>query len=91
MRKEVWSDVFCEAGVLAVTPVTFPLVFVFSAGQAGCTGSHFCLTVAGHQVFDEEQQQLIAGMSPATIQLAWQSTAGETPGRFCLWAVTGWG
>ena len=71
---------FAKPGVLAVTPVTFPLVFVFSAGQAGCTGSHFCLTVAGHQVFDEEQQQLIAGMSPATIQLAWQSTAGETPG-----------
>ncbi|NBN03926.1 hypothetical protein [Proteus sp. G2665] len=71
---------FAKPGVPAVTPVTFPLVFVFSAGQAGCTGSHFCLTVAGHQVFDEEQQQLIAGMSPATIQLAWQSTAGETPG-----------
>ncbi len=64
-----------------MTPVTFPLVFVFSAGRAGCTEVIFCLTVAGHQVFDEEQQQLIAGMSPARrYKLAWQSTAGETPG-----------
>lgn len=65
---------FAKPGEPVVTPVTFPLVFVFS------TGSHFCLTVAGHQVFDDEQQQLIAGMSPATIQLAWQVAAGEAAG-----------
>ncbi|MGV6985430.1 MULTISPECIES: hypothetical protein [Morganellaceae] len=71
---------FAKPGSPAVMPVTFPLVFVFSAGKADCTGSHFCLTVAGHQVFDDEQQQLIAGMSPATIQLAWQVAAGGAAG-----------
>ena len=79
---------FAKPGSPAVMPVTFPLVFVFSAGKADCTGSHFCLTVAGHQVFDDEQQQLIAGMSPAMIQLAWQPVG--RPGRCCLSAVTGW-
>ncbi|HGN2981879.1 TPA: hypothetical protein ACKR1E_002552 [Proteus mirabilis] len=71
---------FAKPGSPAVMPVTFPLVFVFSAGKADCTGSHFCLTVAGHQVFDDEQQQLIAGMSPAMIQLAWQVAAGGAAG-----------
>ena len=82
---------FCEAGGPAVTPVTFPLVFVFSAGRAGCTEVIFCLTVAGHQVFDEEQQRLIAGMSPATIQLAWQVPPVRRPGGSVCGPVTGWG
>lgn len=71
---------FTKQEASAVTPVTFSLVFVFSAEKACCTGSHFCLMVAGHQVFDDEQQQLIAGMSPATIHLEWQVAAGEVAG-----------
>ncbi|MFF0901160.1 hypothetical protein [Proteus mirabilis] len=71
---------FAKRGSPAVMPVTFPLVFVFSTEKACCTESRFCLTVAGHHVFDDEQQQLIAGMSPATIHLDWQASSGETAG-----------
>ncbi|EGT3611389.1 hypothetical protein FAP59_17495 [Morganella morganii] len=58
--------------VLTTLPSSvFPLVLVFS------TGSHFCLHIAGHYLFDKEQQRVIAEMQPTYIRLDWHTASGD--------------
>lgn len=52
-------------------PAPFPLVLLFS------TESHFCLHIAGHRLFDNDQQQVIAEMPPMCIRLEWLVSTGE--------------